>query len=102
MIDRILEIDAARDSTVPRWRRRERLQRGRIDRTALKIIRALGIEGGCNIQFGLDPHSFDYVVIEVNPRHVRYYERMLGFEVIGPERMNPRVEAPAVLLRSGR
>ena len=35
---------------------------------ALKIIRALGIEGGCNIQFGLDPHSFDYVVIEVNPR----------------------------------
>src|SRR4029450_1362821 len=35
---------------------------------ALKIIRALGIEGGCNIQFGLDPASFDYVVIEVNPR----------------------------------
>ncbi|HEX2185459.1 MAG TPA: carbamoyl-phosphate synthase large subunit, partial [Chloroflexota bacterium] len=35
---------------------------------ALKIIRALGIEGGCNIQFGLDPKSFDYVVIEVNPR----------------------------------
>ncbi len=38
-------------------------------RTAsLKIIRALGIEGGCNIQFGLNPKSFDYVVIEVNPR----------------------------------
>ena len=35
---------------------------------ALKIIRALGIEGGCNIQFALDPKSFDYVVIEVNPR----------------------------------
>ncbi|MHB1130831.1 MAG: carbamoyl-phosphate synthase large subunit [Chloroflexota bacterium] len=35
---------------------------------SLKIIRALGIEGGCNIQFGLDPRSFDYVVIEVNPR----------------------------------
>jgi carbamoyl-phosphate synthase large subunit len=35
---------------------------------ALKIIRALGIEGGCNIQFGLDPHSRDYFVIEVNPR----------------------------------
>ncbi len=35
---------------------------------ALKIIRALGIEGGCNVQFGLDPHSFQYVVIEVNPR----------------------------------
>lgn len=38
-------------------------------RTAsLKIIRALGVEGGCNIQFALDPHSFQYYVIEVNPR----------------------------------
>ncbi|HEY3079001.1 MAG TPA: carbamoyl-phosphate synthase large subunit [Chloroflexota bacterium] len=35
---------------------------------SLKIIRALGIEGGCNIQFGLDPGSSRYVVIEVNPR----------------------------------
>jgi carbamoyl-phosphate synthase large subunit len=38
-------------------------------RTAsLKIIRALGIEGGCNIQFALDPNSENYYVIEVNPR----------------------------------
>lgn len=38
-------------------------------RTAsLKIIRALGIEGGCNVQFALDPNSFNYYVIEVNPR----------------------------------
>jgi carbamoyl-phosphate synthase large subunit len=38
-------------------------------RTAsLKIIRALGIEGGCNIQFALDPKSDEYYVIEVNPR----------------------------------
>ena len=35
---------------------------------ALRIIRALGVEGGCNVQFGLDPKSFDYYVIEVNPR----------------------------------
>ncbi|BAF59990.1 carbamoylphosphate synthase large subunit [Pelotomaculum thermopropionicum SI] len=35
---------------------------------SLKIIRALGIEGGCNIQFALDPGSFQYYVIEVNPR----------------------------------
>ncbi|MCL5781450.1 MAG: carbamoyl-phosphate synthase large subunit [Firmicutes bacterium] len=35
---------------------------------SLKIIRALGIEGGCNVQFALDPHSFKYIVIEVNPR----------------------------------
>ncbi len=36
--------------------------------SALKIIRALGIEGGCNVQFSLDPYSFQYYVIEVNPR----------------------------------
>jgi carbamoyl-phosphate synthase large subunit len=35
---------------------------------ALKIIRALGIEGGCNVQFALDPDSAQYFVIEVNPR----------------------------------
>ena len=35
---------------------------------ALSIISELGIEGGCNCQFALDPHSFDYAVIEVNPR----------------------------------
>ena len=35
---------------------------------SVKIIRALDIKGGCNIQFALDPKSFDYVVIEVNPR----------------------------------
>lgn len=36
--------------------------------SALKIIRALKIKGGCNVQFALDPHSFRYYVIEVNPR----------------------------------
>ncbi len=36
--------------------------------SALKIIRALKIEGGCNVQFSLDPYSFQYYVIEVNPR----------------------------------
>jgi carbamoyl-phosphate synthase large subunit len=35
---------------------------------SLKIIRALGIEGGCNVQYALDPKSMDYRVIEVNPR----------------------------------
>lgn len=35
---------------------------------ALKIIRALGIEGGCNVQMSLDPKSFAYYIIEVNPR----------------------------------
>lgn len=36
--------------------------------SALKIIRALGIEGGCNIQFALHPETREYMVIEVNPR----------------------------------
>ncbi|GIO90468.1 MULTISPECIES: carbamoyl-phosphate synthase large subunit [Paenibacillus] len=35
---------------------------------SLKIIRALNIEGGCNVQFALDPNSYQYYVIEVNPR----------------------------------
>ena len=38
---------------------------------SLKIIRALKIEGGCNVQLALDPHSFKYYVIEVNPRASR-------------------------------
>ena len=36
--------------------------------SSLKIIRALGIEGGCNVQFALDPDTDNYIVIEVNPR----------------------------------
>lgn len=42
--------------------------------------------------------GFDSLLIEVNPRHVRYYQRMLGFKVLGPQRLNRRVNAPAVLL----
>lgn len=36
--------------------------------SALRIIRALKVEGGCNVQFALDPESFQYYLIEVNPR----------------------------------
>jgi carbamoyl-phosphate synthase large subunit len=35
---------------------------------ALKIISELKIEGGCNVQYALNPNSFEYAVIEVNPR----------------------------------
>jgi hypothetical protein len=38
------------------------------------------------------------IFIEVNPRHRRFYERMLGFQKLGPKKMNPRVNAPAYLL----
>ncbi len=40
----------------------------------------------------------DTLLIEVNPRHVSYYTRMIGARVLGAERMNGRVNAPAVLL----
>lgn len=38
------------------------------------------------------------IVIEVNPRHASFYQRMLGFSKAGPERMCERVQAPAILL----
>lgn len=44
-------------------------------------------------------HQCTDMVIEVNPRHVRFYERMLGFERFGDCAMCERVRAPAVLLR---
>ncbi len=40
----------------------------RLRSAALAIIRALGVEGGCNVQFALSPDTADYAVIEVNPR----------------------------------
>jgi carbamoyl-phosphate synthase large subunit len=40
----------------------------RLRSAALAIIRALGVEGGCNVQFALSPDYTDYAVIEVNPR----------------------------------
>lgn len=39
-----------------------------------------------------------HAVIEVNPRHVPFYRRALGFEALGEERNNPRVNAPGILL----
>ena len=47
----------------------------------------------------IDIHQCTDVLIEVNPRHVRFYERMLGFERLADERLDPQVDAPAVLLR---
>lgn len=42
--------------------------------------------------------GYDLLLIEVNPQHVDYYIGMLGFKLLGAERMNPVVNAPAVLL----
>jgi hypothetical protein len=42
-----------------------------------------------------------FFVIEVNPRHVKFYQKMLGFEKLGEEKTNQRVKAPAILLGQG-
>lgn len=44
-------------------------------------------------------HHCTDMVIEINPRHVRFYEHMLGFQRFGAEKMCARVQAPAILLR---
>ncbi len=49
--------------------------------------------------YGRDIHQCTDIVIEVNPRHRRFYERMLGFQQEGDLKINPRVDAPAYLLR---
>jgi len=49
--------------------------------------------------YARDIHGCTDIVIEVNPRHRRFYERMLGFRQHGHLKENPRVNAPAYLLR---
>ncbi|MDB5841191.1 MAG: long-chain N-acyl amino acid synthase [Herminiimonas sp.] len=44
-------------------------------------------------------HHYTDFIIEVNPRHVMFYRKMLGFRTLGEERMCSRVNAPAVLMR---
>jgi len=48
--------------------------------------------------FSHEVRHCDYGVIEVNPRHAVFYRRTIFFELIGPERINRRVNAPSVLL----
>jgi hypothetical protein len=48
--------------------------------------------------FAYEIRGHDYAVIEVNPRHALFYRRALLFEQIGEERLNRRVNAPAVLM----
>ncbi|MBB4861107.1 hypothetical protein HNO88_004461 [Novosphingobium chloroacetimidivorans] len=48
--------------------------------------------------YGIDSHEGTDLFIEVNPRHCRFYEAMLGFEPISELRMNPTVDAPSQLM----
>ena len=52
----------------------------------------------CKI-YGQNIHGASDCVIEINPRHSLFYQRLLGFAPFGPERLCKRVNAPAVLLR---
>lgn len=53
-----------------------------------------------NVAFVLssDVHKRTDLIAEVHPRHARFYQRSMGYRIIGPERICPRVRAPAVLL----
>jgi hypothetical protein len=50
------------------------------------------------IMYGRDVHGCSDLFIEVNPRHRRFYQQMLGFKQLGEPKSNPRVDAPACLL----
>ena len=47
-------------------------------------------------------HQVTDLFIEVHPRHAGFYRRLLGYKVAGPERICPRVGAPAVLMHLGQ
>jgi hypothetical protein len=51
-----------------------------------------------SVLYARDLHHCTHIFIEVNPRHRRFYEHMLGFKRLGELRTNPRVNAPAYLL----
>lgn len=51
-----------------------------------------------SVIYARDLHHCTHIFIEVNPRHRRFYEHMLGFQRLGEMRTNPRVNAPAYLL----
>ncbi|WP_229632199.1 N-acyl amino acid synthase FeeM domain-containing protein [Pseudoduganella violaceinigra] len=50
------------------------------------------------VMYARDLHNCTHIFIEINPRHRRFYETMLGFQRLGELRTNPRVDAPAYLL----
>ena len=94
---RLQPIDKGRNRAIPLARHRARLA---IDeehqRSKTLLVRLFNFI----YVFARRVHGFDDFVIEVNPRHVNYYRRLLVFEQAGPERACPRVQgAPAVLLK---
>jgi hypothetical protein len=66
---------------------------------AIRSKRVLGSLFHIACIYGRKIYNNTDLLIEVNPRHVKFYEKMLGFTQYGPERLNPRVNATAVLMR---
>ena len=61
--------------------------------SALNIVNALGVEGGCNVQFALEPNSFKYAIIEVNPRVSRssaLASKATGYPIAKVAKINAR------------
>lgn len=65
----------------------------------IKSKSVLGALFHLSVIYGRNIHHATDFLIEVNPRHALFYQRMIGFVPWGEERMCPRVNAPAVLLR---
>jgi hypothetical protein len=89
---------------------KEELSRFRNQGVGLCEFTRLAVDSGANskavlgglmhtaIMYGHRVRDRPRGVIEVNPRHADFYRRVLGFETIGPEKMNQTVQAPSVLL----
>jgi len=65
----------------------------------IKSKSVLGALFHLSVVYGRNIHRATDFLIEVNPRHALFYQKMIGFEVIGGEKLCPRVNAPAVLLK---
>jgi hypothetical protein len=65
----------------------------------IKSKNVLGALFHLSVIYGRNIHHATDFLIEVNPRHVSFYQRMIGFVPLGEERLCPRVNAPAVLLK---
>jgi N-acyl amino acid synthase FeeM len=64
----------------------------------INTLEILGPLFHLGMSFARSRHACTHMVIEVNPRHVGFYQRVFGFKVLGEERTCDRVSAPAVLL----
>ena len=65
----------------------------------IKSKSVLGALFHLSVIYGRNIHNATDFLIEVNPRHALFYQRMIGFVPLGEEKLCPRVNAPAVLLK---